>query len=396
MKRTLLSAVRALPGAALLAVLGACADVTEPTVPSVLDDPAPQASLRASADAQALTVYSQNVYLGGDTGPIFTLDLSNLPAVLQATNVFWAQVKASDVPARAAEIAAEIDRARPHLVGLQEVFRFVVVDPRNGQVLDYVDLLASIQAEIAARGLPYAVVAVQENTSGALPLAIDFSAGQVSKALAFTDRVVALRRTDVTVTDTDQGLYAARIPLGPLDVTRGWIRFSGEHDGLPFHFVTTHLETQAAAPVQAGQAAELLGSVTAGLEGLTILVGDLNSDAAGAPGSPSWTPTYDAALAAGFVDAWTQSAQHPRDPGLTCCQEPDLLNGPSVLDQRLDLVLVRAGDDPASPGRIPGAMSVELVGEEQSDRTASGLWPSDHAGVVAGLRLPRGLLVNRP
>lgn len=396
MNRTFLATARALRGAALAVALGACADVTEPRVPSAPDDPSPQASRHADVDAQAFTVYSQNVYLGGDTGPIFTLDLSNLPAVLQATNVFWAQVKASDVPARAAEIADQIEAARPHVVGLQEVFRFVVVDPRNGQVHDYVDLLASIQAELAARGLPYEVAAVQSNTSGALPLGIDFSAGQVSRALSFTDRVVALRRTDVSLTGSDQGMYAARIPLGPLDITRGWIRLSGEHDGLPFHFVTTHLETQGAAPVQAGQLAELLGGVTAGLDGVTILAGDLNSDAAAAPGSPSWTPTYGALVDAGFVDAWTQSARHPRDPGYTCCQDADLRNGPSVLDERIDFVLVRMADNPASSGRIPGSMRVDVVGDEQADRTASGLWPADHAGLVAGLRLPRGLLAHRP
>jgi hypothetical protein len=30
---------------------------------------------------------------------------------------------------------------------------------------------------------------------------------------------------------------------------------------------------------------------------------------------------------------------------------------------------------------------IELVGNSQNDRTISGLWPSDHAGVVAELKL---------
>jgi hypothetical protein len=33
---------------------------------------------------------------------------------------------------------------------------------------------------------------------------------------------------------------------------------------------------------------------------------------------------------------------------------------------------------------------IKLVGEKPSDRTPSGLWPSDHAGVVASLRLWHG------
>ncbi|MEU6069315.1 MULTISPECIES: hypothetical protein [Streptomyces] len=33
--------------------------------------------------------------------------------------------------------------------------------------------------------------------------------------------------------------------------------------------------------------------------------------------------------------------------------------------------------------------NIHLVGNEQSDRTPSGLWPSDHAGIVATLRVPK-------
>jgi hypothetical protein len=33
------------------------------------------------------------------------------------------------------------------------------------------------------------------------------------------------------------------------------------------------------------------------------------------------------------------------------------------------------------------AVAAEVLGEEPEDRTAAGLWPSDHAGVVATLHL---------
>jgi hypothetical protein len=82
-------------------------------------------------------------------------------------------------------------------------------------------------------------------------------------------------------------------------------------------------------------------------------------------------------LAAGFVDAW--SLEHPGTDGFTCCQAETLDNDPSALDQRLDLVLFRGGFQ---------VRDVELVGEEDADRTESGLWPSDHAGVVSTLVLP--------
>ena len=334
-----------------------------------------------------LEVYTQNTYLGGDTGPLFTLDFDDIPAVLQATNVFWAEVQQSDVAGRAAAFVDEIEEHRPEVVGLQEVVRFAVLDATTGQVVDGADLLASIEGEISARGLPYEVVRVQENTSGVLPLAV--GATGITRALAFTDRIAAFRRTDVVVTDSDQGTYQAAAPIGPLTLTRGWIRVSFEHEGVPVHFVTTHLEAQGLAQVQAGQVEELLGSVLEGLDGVTILSGDLNSDAEAAPGGPSWTPTYDLLKQAGFTDTWQRSRHPRRDRGYTCCQDPDLRNDPSSLDQRIDFVLVRsAAHHRLLNGFVPGSLDVDVVGDRPSDRTdGSDLWPSDHAGLVAGMRL---------
>ena len=50
----------------------------------------------------------------------------------------------------------------------------------------------------------------------------------------------------------------------------------------------------------------------------------------------------------------------------------------AALSLRIDLVLTR------------GAVSVQdikVVGDRAIDRTSSGLWPSDHAGLVATLRI---------
>jgi len=163
------------------------------------------------------------------------------------------------------------------------------------------------------------------------------------------------------------------------------------HRGTEWHFVTTHLETQALAPVQDAQASELIGTVLADLDGTTVLGGDLNSDAAN-PGAPSWTPTYDRLLAAGFTDAWEQSGHSARDPGFTCCQAPDLRNAMSTLDERIDFVLVRRARNPSASGFVPGSIMLDVVGAAEADRTAqSSLWPSDHAGLMATLRLAPGL-----
>jgi endonuclease/exonuclease/phosphatase family metal-dependent hydrolase len=103
----------------------------------------------------------------------------------------------------------------------------------------------------------------------------------------------------------------------------------------------------------------------------TILLGDLNSRADG-----TGTPTHANLLAAGFHDAWPEV--HPNDPGLSCCHGEDLREPGGPFYSRIDYVLTRNGFRAVAAG---------IVGEEPQDRLG-GLWPSDHAGVWARLRLP--------
>jgi hypothetical protein len=373
---------RTAPAAGLaLIAFTACDDATESPV-------APDFAVVATHSSQdgAFRVYTQNVYLGGETAPLFSLDLSDIPTVIQATNVFWQQVLASDAPGRAAEIVERIDVERPHVIGLQEVLQFVLLDgtfqPTGG-----LDLLTAIEAEIGARGLPYVTEIVQPTTSAALPMGTD-GVG-ITRWLGFTDRLVTLRREDVDVVDTDGGLYAAGIPLAPgVTIRRGWSRTTLDFAGTPYHFLNTHLETQSAPPVQAAQGAELRASVLAGLDGVTILAGDLNSNAAADPSDPTWTPTYGDLVADGFIDVWRAAPPSGTDAGLTCCHPSDLV-GVLDFDQRIDFVLARSSDHEHGQwdeGR--GHFRAEVVGEEAEDRTDTGLWPSDHAGLVAALHLP--------
>ena len=104
------------------------------------------------------------------------------------------------------------------------------------------------------------------------------------------------------------------------------------------------------------------------------MVGDFNIVADNGL-DPSF-PGYQAIINAGFTDAW-RSKRAP-DPGFTCCQAGTLLNPTSQLDRRIDLVVFRGPFSVAD---------IDIIGDQQADRTASGLWPSDHAGVAATLRL---------
>lgn len=372
-------------------VFAACGDVTGPVDP----DAAPPTTQAFQASARPLAVMTRNLYLGGDTGPLLTLDFSDLPAVLAATNGFLADVQASDFAGRASSLAEEIVRHRPGVVGLQEGVLLEVLDGAFTPIAE-LDLLALLVLELESRGAGYEVVAVRENTSSALPLGV--SEAGVDRWLRFTDRIAMLVRTDVPVLgEPESGNYAATFTVGPpeapVELKRGWIRTTVMAGGAPWTVVNTHLEIQALAPVQAGQAQELIATLLPDDQNV-VLLGDLNSDAEAGPGAPSWTPTYQALLDTGFVDGWERSDVSGRDPGFTCCHDPDLRNEVVSFDQRIDFVLVRPVQGVGGPGVIPGSIRMAILGDELGDRTDGGLWPSDHGGLVARIRLARPVLAR--
>ena len=124
--------------------------------------------------------------------------------------------------------------------------------------------------------------------------------------------------------------------------------------------------------------------MVAGYDGVTVLMGDLNSDAEADPGEPSYTDTYGNLVAAGFVDVWASAPHAHRANGYTCCQTDG--NEPRRPDERIDFVLVRGEGFTSAPGQRRGHYFAEVVGTRRFDRTPSGLWPSDHGGIVASIR----------
>jgi endonuclease/exonuclease/phosphatase family metal-dependent hydrolase len=158
----------------------------------------------------------------------------------------------------------------------------------------------------------------------------------------------------------------------------------------PVRFVNTHLEQSArdldptnplASIFQSMQAVELI-SILAGfpnpLNVPIIVVGDINSspqDQTVTVGPYVIVPPYLQFAGAGYTDAWTL---RPGDPiGFTCCQDENLLNLYSNLYERVDVTFT---------SELPvGMVKVNTVGNDEADKTPSGLWPSDHAGVVTRL-----------
>ncbi len=212
--------------------------------------------------------------------------------------------------------------------------------------------------------------------------------------IRLTDFDVILVRDDVTWTNPQSANFAAALPIElggfTLFILRGWASVDITFKDLPYRFVNTHLEPADTAPgvvvpelaaLQAAQLAELLG-VVGGSPYPVVMVGDFNSAADG-----STTVTYRDVVDAGFVDAWLIGP--PRGVGYTSNQAFDLLNPASQLFQRIDFVYYR-DEFTRTTGQFQGAAKAQVVGEEQGDRTASGLWPSDHGGVGASLSIAPG------
>lgn len=349
------------------------------------DDICSFSNLTSAAHRPSITVMSRNLYLGADLDPVFQAVADGNPEdIIQATTTTWQNVQATNFPGRAGVLADEIEHSKPLLVGLQEVSLYRTGDPDsffgNPTLADHVeyDFLKILLNELDQRGLHYAPVTVTENTDAETP---GYTAPGVLQDVRLTDRDVILARTDpptslLKLSNRQTGNYAARItlPIGDtgqyINLLRGWGSVDVTLRGQTFRFINTHLEQEGHFnAIQVDQGNEILGG-PADTSLPVILVGDFNSRADGLG-----TPTYGNLIGAGFKDAW--NVTHPGEPGNTFGHDADLLNTTVKLTQRLDLVLFRQN---------LCALDADVVGDEQNDRTPSGLWPSDHAGVVAILR----------
>ena len=367
-------------------LLGACAEGGTLEPESEAGAEAAARTKLPAPGARSVTVMTRNLYLGASFD-ILADPRQTDPIPVKVARI-WGQVVASNFPERVEALAAEIAAVQPHLVGLQEVVLYRVQPdgdaafggrtPATAVAFDFLQLLLEA---LEARGLTYYAVATQQLSDLEFPAFVSPTPPHFMD-IRYTDRDVILARADVPVSEAGGATYAAKMPFPVNDmiipVLRGWTSVRATVAGNTFRFVNTHLETQSGARIQEAQAAELLAALQ-GEAGPVVLVGDFNSAA-----NVRQTASYEMIVGAGYVDVWTDisSAQ----PGYTCCH-PNDLRGVRPLDQRIDLVFVR-GELGIDAAGIVGGVHMDVVGEEVQDRTASGLWPSDHAGVAAILRMP--------
>ncbi len=358
------------------------------------------AAVVGSPGAPGLTVMTWNVYYGTDPMPVILAAPESIPFV--AARV-WALVHQTDFPARAGALARQIAAKRPHLVGVQEAALYRVqipgdlvlggTTPATDVAYDFLQLLID---SLAARGLDYVVAAADSTTDIEVPV-FDPENGTPLPFddVRLTDRDAILARADVQIANPQHAPYIARVPISiggfQSGILEGWSSVEATMAGVTYRFVSTHLEIQQFAQVQELQALELIGLLS-NEKRPTIVVGDFNSDVYGKDTSKAG-PSYAMMTDSGFTDSWLRHGGAP--PGLTCCQNDSVSNKLSTYNERVDFIFTRNMPTVTLAGTLVLARNV--VGDQRGDRTPSGLWPSDHGGVVATFLTPpvaRGKVVT--
>lgn len=345
---------------------------------------------------QIARVMTRNLYIGADLSQ--AISAPDLVSFIAAAGAVLRQVTATNFPVRAKGLAAEILRAQPDLVGLQEVTLLrtgppsiapLVGGPKTASTVRY-DYLALLLAELNRGEERYRPVVVENQLDFEAPADENGVAGDGPPAIPdaelngrFTQRLVILERVHAGVDVSNpqgghfQHLLVLPIVGRPVTVTRGWTRVDARVRGTaPFRFVNTHLEkldpSTVHPSIRAQQAGELVaagGPATGELP--VVLVGGLSSDDDTV--APDDQQAYRVLLGAGLVE---RSTSHP----LSCCIESyDLTTGTAAqFDRQLDHIMTNAPE------------TVRLVESFVTGRRKHhGYWDSYHAGLVSVLRIAR-------
>lgn len=361
-------------------------------------------------------VMTQNQYLGADLGPIIaaetpdTVNAAMIQALIDVSN--------NNYPERVQALAESIMDKKPHLVALQEMFAFTCVDPAetglcalfsnafNDHLALTVDALGG-QYEIAAQvqNLTLAPPMLPFGWPG-IPVFLDPAAPPVF--VQVIDRDVILSRDGVDTTPVqfnclkpsgDGCNYNAVAPVSiggiPVNIERGFVGVDATIGGEDYRFINTHLEVKLlggnpqSAFLQPSQSTELWMAIlhpeVFDPARRLLVAGDFNSSPVDV--LPGGVPTAyqqltngvlinGTFLPFGLTDTWYLRPGKP--PGLTCCELADLSNAPSIHDERVDIVFAH----PVPTGKV----KANVLDTDVTDKTLSGLWPSDHSSVSVELK----------
>ena len=357
--------------------------------------------------APKITVMTRNLFLGADLGP--AIEAAGIPQAIDGAGLIWDESQSTKFPERALPLAREIKRSKADLVGLQEVALWRKQTPSDGgappispipgatpaTVVEQ-DFLALLRRALKRIGAKYRVVVVQNEFEGELPVDADGSDATGTGPLAFLgadfdarltmrDVILARKGSKVKVGKTRMGHFATRFApnIGgvTIPVDRGWVSVEAKIRGrsaggkkarvTTFRFIDTHLEAFGDPTIREAQAKELIAGPL-NTRKQVILVGDLNSGVArhNEPERPGDDLAFKALEAFGM-----------RDNGAvqSCCYD-NLFDPNAMFDHTVDHVLTKPG---------LRTRKAFVTGDDPGERTPSGLWPSDHGGVVSRLQLSR-------
>jgi len=347
---------------------------------------------------------TRNLFLGADLAP--AINASSIPQAIDGAGVIWNEVQRTRFHERAVPLAREIKQSKADLVGLQEVALWRRQTPSDGGAPPVSplptatpataveqDFLAILRRELRRAGASYRVVVSQVEFDAELPVDADGSDATGTGPLAvfgadfdvrltMRDVILARRGSRVRLGRTRKGHFETRYEPNVggvvIPVDRGWASVearvrgrtrSGRTTVSRFRFVDTHLEAFGDPRIREAQANELIAGPL-DTRKQVVLVGDLNSGIArhNEPERPGDELAFQALAGFGMNDNGAVQS---------CCYD-DLFDPAGFFDHTVDHVLTK----PALRTR-----RAYVTGHDAGERTPSGLWPSDHGGVVSKLRL---------
>jgi endonuclease/exonuclease/phosphatase family metal-dependent hydrolase len=363
----------------------------------------------ASAPGKPITVMTRNLYLGADINRPIAAALTAqalgggtpeiLVALANGTEVTRAIVDDTDFHVRARLLADEISRTSPDLIGLQEValwrsgpLQLDQVGIANATEVDY-DFLEILLDELRAQGVQYTAAVVGDRADVESP---SFTGSPFNGTMGGSMQDVRLTMRDVIlvresgslkVTEDHDEIFETNLSLGVLGVSfafdRGYQWADVRSGGRTFRFVNTHLEAFS-SDIALAQAHQMVAEATAE-DTSTVIACDCNSDPlddsvkTGIGDTVPHKAPYEL-ITATYTDQWLLWA--PAEEGWTSGLSERVDEDVPDWTHRIDMIFGRTAG-----GAALGVDRGEVTGTEVTDRDpATGLWPSDHAGVVLRLR----------
>lgn len=264
-------------------------------------------------------------------------------------------------------IAQAIAERRPHVTALQEILRASACGDLGARLCERVNQLCD--------GNLYRLDYCPADGAGDGEFAFDEGVGILSRLDAAAQAASYKYRAQVNLS-AEVGGQLYRLPDDRVVLHRSF-RLDG---GAPLEVYVTHLTDRpesrddvAVRPAQARELAQLVAA-RSDAEATVIVAGDFND-------VPESETMAALTVEAGLVDL---HAAYGNGPGYTNDRDDlDLTAERATHNQRIDYLLMRPGR-----GRLPEVVNVGLFADRphrQPDGTW--LWPSDHIGVIATLRL---------